>query len=105
MNGCTYDECATDADCTKQRLTSLCYCNAGSNGRNACLLGNCKDDGDCTGGSKCDHDDHDRAVGSWCRTPRDPCTAGSPCAPGEGCGYSQAKKRWECMRIVPMLPG
>jgi len=103
--GCTYDQCTSDADCTKTNPNALCYCNANFNGRNGCMNGNCKEDSDCTGGAKCDRDTNGAYRGWFCRTPRDTCKAGASCKQGEVCGYSPTDKRWECVHVVPLPPG
>jgi hypothetical protein len=106
MPTCTYDACASDADCSNG---TLCLCGTSWEGRNACSPANCHDDADCPAGKKCE-DQPPNVTGSivsqgrYCHTPSDKCS-GNDCGAGRVCGYRVENKRWECVAMQYPPPG
>lgn len=103
MYYCSYDRCATDADCDPGMV---CYCSANDSAR--CFYnGNCRTDADCGGGaySYCspgyggDCGGYHTYGGSYCHTPKDTCFEDSDCTGSDFCDYNVVNGRWECTRI------
>jgi hypothetical protein len=103
---CTYDACASDADCASG---TLCLCGASYEDRNACSPANCHGDADCPAGKKCE-DLPTNATGSitsqgrYCRTASDKCS-GNDCGASRTCGYDVDRGRWECVDARYPPPG
>jgi hypothetical protein len=96
---CSYDTCATDADCDPGRV---CYCQEQS--ARCFLLGNCQTDADCGGGalSYCslayggDCGGYHWYSGFYCHTPKDTCLDDSDCTGEDYCDFDVVDGRWEC---------
>jgi len=100
---CTYDLCATDADCDPGKV---CYCTASTAAR--CLMvGNCQIDSDwsSTGNSYCSPSMGSDCGGVhsvdsyYCHTAADTCLDNTDCDGSAYCNYSIYNGRWECTSI------
>ena len=102
---CSYDKCATDADCA---TGGPCDCRAtsvGANQSNVCLPGNCRVDADCGAGGFCSPTygaacgPSFGVAGYWCHTKDDACLDDADCTTPTKAGYcewSGAAKHWVC---------
>jgi hypothetical protein len=97
---CTYDVCATDADCDPGKV---CYCTQEQSAQ--CFsLGNCQTDADCGGGatSYCspayggDCGGYRSYSGYYCHTRKDTCVDDSDCTGKDYCDFDVVDGRWEC---------
>jgi hypothetical protein len=103
MYYCTYDQCATDADCESGKI---CYCTADTAAR--CLtVGNCQSDADCGGGgySYCspstgrDCGGYHSIDGFHCHTAKDTCMDDADCTGTDYCNFDTYEGRWKCTAI------
>ena len=129
--GCSYDECASDANCGV-KTPCLCRESSTDNGANVCDVGgNCAVDSDCGPGGFCspsmevcystntEAEVEGRNYGwpnpYYCHTPSDLCINDSDCAaPDAGtasnpmtytpCAYNVQDSRWECTQFTCGLP-
>jgi len=108
---CSYDACATDADCS---TGGPCACRPAAQGQaivapvpatgNVCLMGNCKVDADCGAGGYCSPSfgscgSYAGVVGYYCHTARDTCVDDSDCTARGGagdCRYNPTAGAWAC---------
>ena len=105
-NTCSYDECATDADCK----AAVCDCrNVGVIGQpDKCILGNCRTDGDCKGqycspsgttvGAGCMGAELG-SYGYFCHTATDECVDDSDCGDAK-CMFDPAVVHFRCIKLV-----
>ncbi len=128
---CSYDECATDADCPDDEP---CECRASPTDvrANRCVAsGNCRIDSDCGVGGYCSPShlgevcacrsvDYCETVGSpcdppdscacgdscghayYCHTPNDTCLDDSDCTGGATCSFDLAHENWACAVCGPV---
>lgn len=97
---CTFDKCATDADCDPGKV---CFCGAG-NAPTCFSLGNCRTDADCGGGANSfcspaygsDCGGYHWYSGYYCHTPKDTCIDDGDCTGKDYCDYDVIDGRWEC---------
>jgi Cys-rich repeat protein len=106
-NACSYDQCATDADCGGPKV---CDCrNAGARDANVCVAGDCRVDLDCGAGRWCSPSATDVApscltgiepgsIGYFCHTSSDECTDDRDCPSGEKCLFLVAAMHWACVQ-------
>ena len=108
---CSYDECATDAECTGG---AVCLCGAslgtvGTDGTptrtgNRCVKSGCRLDADCGAGGFCSptYDTfcgpRNGVQGYDCHTPNDECTNDDQCTEGGAgyCAFQPTLGRWKC---------
>lgn len=103
---CSYDECASDADCGEGEL---CDCRglAGSTRANRCVKAGCRTDADC-GGPWCSPSLSPGGCGGtslafagyFCHTGADECIDDADCkgegAGGASCDYDPGAGHWRC---------
>ena len=108
---CTYDECASSADCTTASTSCACGdINAGS--YNVCVPSNCKVDTDCGANGYCSPSYGSCGTfggeygGVYCHTANDECVNDSDCT-GNGetsgpgyCAFDTTKAAWACSYSV-----
>src|SRR5439155_1737546 len=94
---CSYDTCATDADCAQ--MGGPCECRPSTQGivaptttaGNVCKAGNCRVDADCGSGGYCSPSlgscgNYGGVVGYYCHTTRDTCVDDADCQVRGGLG-------------------
>jgi hypothetical protein len=100
MYYCSYDQCATDADCDPG---IVCLCSPNDSAH--CLYaGTCQTDADCRGGAVgyCspgygrDCGGYHSYSGFYCHTPWDACFEDSDCTGSDFCSYNVVNGGWEC---------
>jgi hypothetical protein len=106
---CTYDTCATDADCAQ--MGGPCECRPAGQGivapppttMNVCKAGNCRVDKDCGTAGYCSPSlgscgNYLGVTGYYCHTAKDKCTDDTDCqAQGGGdCRYDSVTNAWAC---------
>ncbi|MDB4981872.1 MAG: hypothetical protein JWM82_2624, partial [Myxococcales bacterium] len=106
---CSYDQCATDADCPGNTPCS-CRSSDSETAPNLCLSGgNCRIDADCGEGGYCSRSvPSDRCnghflfcevkcgTGYFCHTSKDTCANDTDCG-GGFCGYDLDSQSWACI--------
>lgn len=106
-NSCSYDECATDADCK----AAVCDCrNVGVIGQpNKCFLGTCRTDADCPSnycspsGTNVTAGCTGAELGSYgyfCHAPSDECVDDEDCTSGTRCMFDPAVVHWKCLNLI-----
>jgi hypothetical protein len=98
---CSYDDCASDADCM---TNEVCRCRESASDSNACVQGDCHTDADCGPGGFCSPSrGYDRinlgVTGFFCHMPADTCVDDSDCAgdAGQGaCVWFPDMGHWAC---------
>jgi hypothetical protein len=105
---CTYDACASDADCS-QGQTCACHGSPYTVGTgNMCVAGNCRVDADCGANGYCSPSPAANGCGGipvggyYCHTQGDECVDDSDChgsAGIQGCAYSTTSNRWTCIPL------
>ena len=105
---CSYDQCATDADCAGN-TPCVCRSSASDSAPNVCQGGgNCRIDADCGPGGYCSGSippdrcngylficDFSCGSGYFCHTSKDTCTDNSDCM-GGFCGFDLDSQSWRC---------
>jgi len=108
---CSYDTCATDADCAQ--MGGPCECRSSAQGivapptttsMNVCKAGNCRVDHDCGAGGYCSPSlgscgNYAGVVGYYCHTAKDTCVDDADCQVRGGvgdCRYDPASNAWAC---------
>lgn len=108
---CSYDECASDAECGG---ASVCKCRIpDTNDANQCFHGNCIVDADCgldgycspsavNIGASCSEGISPGSVGYFCHTAADGCTDDAECGnQGEAaCIFQVESMKWSCFTLM-----
>lgn len=107
---CSYDSCATDADC----MNAACICRSSGTdtGPNFCgsSKSNCRVDADCGAGGYCSPSQSSDAFcfsalsAYFCHTPQDECTDDSDCGMNQPCSYDPTAMHWKCEMLCSPPP-
>ena len=111
---CSYDQCASDSECTGGAVCACRVNSRGARGANVCLAANCRTDSDCGAQGFCSPTldfgcgAYTGLTGYYCHTPQDECIDDGDCAGRDAgpfgggmpfCGYSPMVGHWACASV------